>query len=142
MSDVEEVVMKTPDVPKLRTTPLISANERRTTLSRTAMSAREPKYSDDDEDDDDEEEDEEEDEEMGIESDMMKGLFGRDFGMDDDDIPSWTKALGDAESVMDGMVKLYKTDKETFFLHGHEIRKMLEWRFSAEFSRLLDADSD
>ena len=140
MSEVEEIVTKpTPDVPKLRTAPLMSANERRTALSRTAMPARDLKDSDDDDDDDD---DEEEDEEMGIESDMMKGLFGGDFGMEDDDIPSWTKALGEAESVMDGMVKLYKADKETFFLHGHEIRKMLEWRFSAEFSRLLDADSD
>ena len=137
MSEVEEIVTKSnPEVPKLRTAPLMSASERRNALSRTAMSARDVKDSDDDDDD------EEEDEEMGIESDMMKGLFGGGFGMDDDDVPSWTKALGDAESVMDGMVKLYKADKETFFLHGHEIRKMLEWRFSAEFSRLLDADSD
>ena len=110
MSEIEELVTKqTPEVPKLRTAPLISASERRTALSRTAMSSRELKDSDDEDDDDDDEEEEE----MGIERDMMKGLVGGEFGLDDDDMPSWTKALGDAESVMDGMVKLYKVDKET-----------------------------
>lgn len=136
MDAIEELNTNT-EIKNLRTAPLMSVSERRN--PRTMTSARNESDDDEEDEEENEEENEEEDEEE-MESDLMKGIFGRDFGMEDDSL-EWTKALSEAESVADGMVKLYDADKETFFLHGYEIRKALEYRFSPDFVRILNADS-
>ena len=88
------------------------------------------------EEDDVEDEEEFEDEEKGVEAgeDEYDGEeedslldYGR-FEMNED--VDWIKQLESVSSVTEGMMALYNADKETFYIHGEHIRKMLELRFA------------
>lgn len=146
MSTVEEVSMTSNMIPKHRTMPLTSASERKATVSTSKLTLEsddeDDEYDindndvDDDETDDETDDDDVDGDDEGIHPDIMKGLFEHDI--DSMDVQSWAKKLGDAESVMEGMVILYKEDKETFFLNGHDIKRMLELRFSPEFQAQMD----
>lgn len=41
----------------------------------------------------------------------------------------WVQALADAGSATDGLRILFNTDKETFYLYGDTIFRMLQLRF-------------
>ena len=143
MSEIEELETASSSyMPKLRSAPLMSVSERRKSNTDKFPPAREEwAASDEDEEEEEEEENEEVGVDLGIDSDMMKGFFGSDFDMAGNgvcDNHSWLNALDECKSAMEGMVKLYEIDKETFFLHGQEIKKMLDLRFSPMFEQHLE----
>lgn len=46
----------------------------------------------------------------------------------------WAEAIDTAKTVDEGMRKLWLTDKETFYMYGERIQKMLELRLSKQWS--------